>query len=52
MKRERPLVLATLKAFASGQVRVVERQVVDGAGNSIDGLCLNDAIEKAVRDAG
>ena len=52
VKRERPLVLETLKAFASGRVRVVERQVVDGAGNSIDGLCLNDAIEKAVRDAG
>ena len=52
VKRERPLVLETLKAFAAGRVSVVDRQVVDGAGNSIDGLCLNDAIEGAVRDAG
>ena len=52
VKRERPLVLETLKAFAAGRVRVVDRQVVDGAGNPIDGLCLNDAIERAVRDAG
>ena len=52
VKRERPLVLETLKAFAEGWVRVVERRVVDGAGNPIDGLCLNEPIERAVRDAG
>lgn len=48
VKRERPLVLETLKAFAAGRVRVVDRQVVDGAGNPIDGLCLNEAVEQAV----
>ena len=52
VRRERPLVLETLKAFAGERVRVVERRVVDGAGNPIDGLCLNEAVERAVRDAG
>ena len=52
VRRERPLVLETLKAFAEGRVRVVDGQVVDGAGNGIDGLCLNDAIETAIRGAG
>lgn len=52
VRRERPLVLETLKAFAVGRVRVVDRQVVDGAGNASDGLCLNEAVEQAVRDAG
>ena len=52
VRRERPLVLETLKAFAAGQVRVVDRRVVDGTGNPIDGLCLNEAVEQAVRDAG
>ncbi len=52
VRRERPLVLETLKAFTAGQVRVVDRRVVDGAGNPIDGLCLNEAVEQAVRNAG
>lgn len=52
VRRERPLVLETLKAFAAGLVRVVDRQVVDGAGNAIDVLSLNDAVEQAVRNAG
>ncbi len=52
VRRERPLVLETLKAFAAGQVRVVDRRVVDGAGNAIGGLCLNEAVDQAVRNAG
>ena len=52
VRRERPLVLETLKAYARGDVSVVERRVVDGAGNATEGVCLNDAIEKSIRGAG
>ena len=53
VRRERPLVLETLKEFAAGQVNVVEQ-----AGGGLrratrsDGLCLNEAIEQSIRDAG
>ena len=52
VRRERPLVLETLKAVADGRVGVVDRRVVDGSGSAAAGLCLNDAVEQAVRNAG
>ena len=51
VKRERPLLLETLKAFAQGDIRVEGRRVVDGSGNPSDGLCLNEAIDTAIRDS-
>jgi folate-dependent phosphoribosylglycinamide formyltransferase PurN len=52
IRRERPLLLETLKAFANGDIRLEERRPMDGQGNSIGGLCLNEAIEKALRESG
>ena len=49
VKRERPHLLETLKAFAGGDLRVEARRVLDANGNPTDGLCLNDAIEKAIQ---
>ena len=52
IRRERPLLLETLKAIAAGDLRVEGRRVLDGRGNPVDGLCLNEAIEKALQDTG
>ncbi len=52
IRRERPLLLETLKAIAAGDLRVEGRRVLDGRGNPVDGLCLNEAIEKAIQDTG
>lgn len=49
MRRERPLLLETLKAFASGDIRVEGRRPVDARGNPTSALCLNEAIERALR---
>ena len=46
VKRERPLLLETLKAFSKGDIRVEGRRVLDASGSPIDGLCLNEAVEK------
>lgn len=48
VRRERPLLLQTLGAFARGDVRVVERRVLDRRGNTTGGLNLNDAIAEAL----
>ena len=46
--RERPLLLQTLGAFASGDVRVVDRRVLDRQDSPTGGLCLNESIAKAL----
>ena len=48
VRRERPLLLETLKALADGRVRVVDGQAVDAKGIAIGGLCLNREVERAV----
>ena len=48
IRRERPLVVETLKALAEGRLRVADRQVVDAAGAPIPGLCLNPEVERAL----
>ena len=52
VRRERPLLVETLKAFAAGDIRVEGRRVLDTAVNPIDGLNLNQAVEKAVQGRG
>ena len=53
VKRERPLLLETLKAFANGEIHVADRQPLDAAGHPIaNGLCLNEAVERAIQDGG
>ena len=49
VRRERPHLLETLKAFAQGDIRVKGRRVLDGSGNPSDGLCLNEAIERSMQ---
>jgi folate-dependent phosphoribosylglycinamide formyltransferase PurN len=46
--RELPLVIETLRAFADGRVRVVDKQPVDAEDNSIAGYDLTREIEAAV----
>ena len=52
VKRERPHLLETLKAFARGDIRVEGRRPLDASGSPIDGLCLNEAVERAIRADG
>ena len=52
VRRERPLLLETLKSLRPEETSVWKgRRVLDGSGNPSDGLCLNEAIEKATRDS-
>ena len=48
IRRERPLLLETLKALAEGRLRVVDRRVVGPAGAPIPGLNLNPQVEQAL----
>jgi len=48
--RETPLIIATLKAFSRGEVRITaEKQVVDASDMLIDGYDLSDEINKMVK---
>lgn len=46
--RELPLIVETLRAFADGRVRIVDKGVVDAAGRPIPGYDLTAEIERAV----
>ena len=49
VRRERPLLLETLKAFAAGEIKVDGRRVLDRQGRPLDGaLCLDEAVERAL----
>jgi phosphoribosylglycinamide formyltransferase-1 len=49
--RELPLVVATLKAFSEGRVRITaDKRVVDAAGRPIAGYDLTEEIDAAVRE--
>ena len=48
VKRERPLLLETLKALAEGRLRVEGRGMVDADGRATGPLCLNAEVELAV----
>ena len=50
--RELPLVVATLRAFAQGRVRIVDGEPVDGSGRALaGGLDLTPEIDAAVASA-
>jgi hypothetical protein len=49
--RELPLVVATLRAFADGKVRIAGRRVVDAAGLPIGGYDLTQEIDRLVGSA-
>lgn len=46
--REMPLVIETLRAFADGRVRIVDKRVVDERGRPIAGVDLSAEIERIV----
>ena len=47
--REVPLIIATIRAFSQGRVKIdVDRQVVDAAGRAIDGFDLSGEIDDLI----
>ncbi len=48
LKREFPLILATIKAFSEGRVRIVAGKVTDSNGNIIPGYDLTGEIDRLV----
>lgn len=51
LKREFPLIIATVKAFSEGKVRVQAGQVLDGHGKIIVGYDLTQEIDRLVSPA-
>jgi phosphoribosylglycinamide formyltransferase 1 len=50
LAREFPLIVATLKAFSEGKVKITpDKKVVDPRGHPIKGYDLTDEIEKVIR---
>ena len=49
LKREFPLIVATLKAFSEGRGRVEDGKVLSATGESIGGYDLTEEIEEAVK---
>jgi len=46
--RELPLIVATLKAFSEGRVRIEGRRIVDGAGKAVEGYNLTEEVERKI----
>jgi phosphoribosylglycinamide formyltransferase-1 len=49
VRRELPLIVATIQAFSEGRVRILDGQVVDSSGNPVQGYALTPEIEEIVR---
>ena len=45
LRRERPLLLETLKALTTGRLRVVNHQIVDAQGAAAAPICLNAEVD-------
>ena len=53
LRRERPLLLETLKELAAGRLRVSDGRVLDSDGIPVDaGACLNDRVEEFLTSGG
>jgi len=51
--REVPLIIATIRAFSQGRIRIdADRRVVDAAGSPIDGYDLSSEIDNLIESAG
>jgi len=51
LAREFPLIIATLKAFSLGKIRISpEKQVVDAGGKPLKGYNLTDEINAQVEE--
>ncbi|RLC69304.1 MAG: phosphoglycerate transporter, partial [Chloroflexi bacterium] len=46
LAREFPLIVATLKAFSEGRVRIEDETIVDASGKAIQGYDLTEEIER------
>jgi folate-dependent phosphoribosylglycinamide formyltransferase PurN len=51
LAREFPLIIATLKAFSEGRVRIEKGRVVDSSGTGTEGYNLSEEIDEKVREA-
>jgi hypothetical protein len=51
LKREFPLIVATLKAFSEGKVRAERGKVIPATGEPVAGYDLSREINQAVRGA-
>jgi folate-dependent phosphoribosylglycinamide formyltransferase PurN len=52
LAREFPLIIATLKVFSQGKVRITaDKKPVDAEGKAIKGYNLTDAINKQIKEA-
>jgi hypothetical protein len=49
VKREQPLIAATIRAFSEGRVRIRGGKPVDAEGNQIGACSLTDEIEEILR---
>ena len=49
VKRESPLIFYTLKAISEEKIKIEERKIIS-EGQEIDGYCLNQAIEKEIKN--
>jgi len=49
VRRELPLIVMTLKAFAEKRIRVVERRLLDDEGRAVEGVCLDDEVESYIQ---
>ena len=52
LAREFPLIIATIKAFTKGRVKIAKAQVVDAGGKPINGYDLTGDINKAIKERG
>ncbi|MGD9116173.1 MAG: formyltransferase family protein [Dehalococcoidia bacterium] len=50
LAREFPLIIATLKAFSRGKVRIDNKKIVDADGKPINGYNLSEEIDKLLKD--
>ena len=48
-KREQPLIVATVKAFAEGNVRIEKGKIVDSRGKTVKGYSLTKEIDEIVK---
>ena len=52
VKRELPLIVATVKAFSKGRVRIENGRVLDSSGRIVEGYSLTREIEEIVNPQG
>ena len=51
VRRELPLIVMTLKAFAEKRVKVERGKILDEKGIEIDGFCLNKEVEEYLKNS-